>query len=173
MFASSNTLNYNLTPTPTPSSNLPSEKIQVALPSPEFYFYNEESKSLDKTEKNYEKEYNDFETLLNNNKNKYGVLIKFLQAGQYEIKLNINYSIRHRDIEDYFEFNQEETLKFIVIEPFKFCNDVFSNNFITISKTKEDKAENKTTEFLTNKNIQMNLILTNQLNEDIIIKDLI
>ena len=173
MFASSNTLNYNLTPTPTPSSNLPSEKIQVALPSPEFYFYNEESKSLDKTEKNYEKEYNDFESLLNNNKNKYGVLIKFLQAGQYEIKLNINYSIRHRDIEDYFEFNQEETLKFIVIEPFKFCNDVFSNNFITISKTKEDKAENKTTEFLTNKNIQMNLILTNQLNEDIIIKDLI
>ena len=164
----------NATPTQTtPSQNLQGEKIQVALPSPEFYSYNEENNSLDKTEKNYEKEYNNFESLLKNNKNKYGVLIKFLQAGQYEIKLNINYSIRHRDIEDYFEFNQEETLKFIVIDPFKSSNDVFSSNFLTISKMKEDKTETKMTEFLTNNNIQMNLILTNQLNEDIIIKDII
>ena len=168
----SNTMNVNSTPTQTTSSqNLQGEKIQVALPSPEFYFYNKDNNSLDKTEKNYEKEYNDFESLLKNNKNKYGVLIKFLLAGQYEIKLNINYSIRHRDIEDYFEFNQEETLKFIVIDPFKSYNDVFSNNFLTISKN--DKTETKMTEFLTNKNIQMNLILTNQLNEDIIIKDII
>jgi hypothetical protein len=156
----------------TPSSNLPSEKIQVALPSPEFYFYNEGNKSLDKEEKKCEKEYNNFESLLKN-KNKFGVLIKFLQAGQYEIKLNINYSIRHRDIEDYFEFYQEETLKFIVIESFKFCNEINSNTFITINKIKEDKTENKITEFLTNKNIQMNLILTNQINEDILIKDII
>ena len=169
----SSTISVSQTPTtPTPSSNLPSEKVQVALPSPEFYFYNEENKSLDKEEKKFEKEYNDFESLLKN-KNKFGVLIKFLQAGQYEIKLNINYSIRHRDIEDYFEFNQEETLKFIVIESFKFSNEINSNTFMTINKVKEDKTENKTTEFLTNKNIQMNLILTNQLNEDIIIKDII
>ena len=168
----SSTISVSQTPTPTPSSTLPSEKIQVALPSPEFYFYNEENKSLDKEEKKFEKEYNNFESLLKN-KNKFGVLIKFLQAGQYEIKLNINYSIRHRDIEDYFEFNQEETLKFIVIESFKFCNEINSNTFMTINKIKEDKTENKITEFLTNKNIQMNLILTNQLNEDIIIKDII
>ena len=77
--------------------------IQAALPSPEFYSYNDETKTLDKTEKNYEKEYDDFESKLKN-KNKYGVLIKFLQAGQYEIKVNIIYSIRHREIEDYIEF---------------------------------------------------------------------
>ena len=169
----SSTVKINTQQTPTPIQNLPSEKIQVALPSPEFYFYNKENKSLDKTEKTFEKEYNDFESLLKNNQNKYGVLIKFLQTGQYEIKLNITYSIRHRDIEDYFEFSQEETLKFIVIDPFKFCNEVNSNNFLTITKVKEDKTEVKTTEFLTNRNIQMNLILTNQLNEDIIIKDII
>ena len=169
----SSTISVSQTPTTsTSSTNLPSEKIQVALPSPEFYFYNEENKTLDKEEKNIEKEYNNFESLLKN-KNKFGVLIKFLQAGQYEIKLNINYSIRHRDIEDYFEFNQEETLKFIVIESFKFSNEINSNTFMTINKIKEDKTENKITEFLTNKNIQMNLILTNQLNEDIIIKDII
>ena len=172
MFSSS-TLSYNQLPTPTPFTNIPSEKVQVSLPSPEFYFYNEENKSLDKTEKNYEKEYNDFESLLKNNKNKFNVLIKFLQAGQYEIKLNINYSIRHRDIEDYFEFNQEQTLKFIVIDPFKYANDVYSKNFTIITKTKEDKTEYKITEFLTDNTIQMNLILTNQLNEDIIIKDII
>ena len=171
MFPSS-TISVGSTPTQTPTSNLPSEKIQVALPSPEFYFYNEENNSLEKTEKSYEKEYNDFESLLKK-RNKYGVLIKFVQAGQYEIKLSINYSIRHRDIEDYFEFNQEETLKFIVIDPFRFCNEVNSNNFLTITKMKEDKTETKITEFLTNKNIQLNLILTNQLNEDIIIKDII
>ena len=166
------TTSANSTNTPTPGTGFPSEKIQVALPSPEFYFINENN-SLDKTEKTYEKEFNDFEELLKKNVNKFGVLIKFLQAGQYEIKLNINYSIRHIDIEDYFEFNQEETLKFIVIDPFKFNNEINSNNFITISKIKEDKTESKVTEFLTNKNIQMNLILTNQLNEEIIIKDII
>ena len=173
MFPSSTmSISQTHTTTPAPTSNLPSEKIQVALPLPEFYCYNEETKTLDKSEKKLEKEYNDFESLLKN-KNKYGILIKFLQAGQYEIKLNINYSIRHRDIEDYFEFTQEETLKFIVIDPFKYCNDVYSNNFMTITKMKEDKTEIKTTEFLTKKNIQMNLILTNQLNEDVILKDII
>ena len=174
MFPSS-TVSVSSTQSQTPissASTLPSEKIQVALPSPEFYFYNEENNNLDKNEKSFEKEYNNFESLLKN-KNKFGVLIKFLQAGQYEIKLNINYSIRHRDIEDYFEFNQEETLRFIVIEPFKFCNEVNSNNFLTITKIKEDKTEARVTEFLTNKNIQLNLILTNQLNEDLIIKDII
>ena len=169
--SSSNSMQQNQTP--TPSQNLPSKKINVALPPPEFYFYNEESKTLEKEEKKYEKEYKDFESLLKNNKNKFGVLIKFLQTGQYEIKLNINYSIKHRDIEDYIEFSQEETLKFIVIDPFKFWNDIYSNNFMTVNKMKEDKSETKITQFLTNKNIQMSLILTNQLNEDIIIKDII
>ena len=84
MFPSS-TITVGSTPTQTPTTNLPSEKIQVVLPSPEFYFYNEESNSLDKNEKSFEKEYNDFESLLKS-KNKYGVLIKFVQAGQYEFK---------------------------------------------------------------------------------------
>lgn len=166
------TVPVNSQQTPTKNTNLSSEVIQAALPSPEFYSYNDETKALDKTEKNYEKEYDDFESKLKN-KNKYGVLIKFLQAGQYEIKLNITYSIRHREIEDYIEFTQEETLKVIVIDPFKFCNEVNSNNFLILTKIKEDKNEVKNTEFLTNRDIQMNLILTNQLNEDVIIKDII
>ena len=166
------TVPVNPQQTPTKNSNLSSEVIQAALPSPEFYSYNDENKTLDKTEKNYEKEYDNFESMLKN-KNKYGVLIKFLQAGQYEIKLNITYSIRHREIEDYIEFTQEETLKVIVIDPFKFCNEVNSNNFLILTKIKEDKNEVKNTEFLTNRDIQMNLILTNQLNEDVIIKDII
>ena len=168
----SSTITVNPSSTPYAGPVLPGEKVQVTLPSPEFYIYNEQNNSLDKSEKEFEKEYNDFESLLKN-KNKYGVLIKFFQEGQYEIKLNISYSIRHRDIEDYFEFNQEETLKFIVIDPFKFCNEVNSNNFSTFTQIKEDKTENKITKFLTNNNIQMNLILTNQLNEDIIIKDIV
>ena len=172
MFPSSTVSVGSIQSQSTSSSNLPSEKIQVALPFPEFYCCDEENNTLEKTEKSFEKEYNNFESLLKD-KNKFGVLIKFLQAGQYEIKLFINYSIRHRDIEDYFEFNQEETLKFIVIEPFKFCNEVNTNNFLTLTKIKEDKTETKVTEFLTNKNIQLNLILTNQLNEDVIIKDII
>jgi hypothetical protein len=100
------------------------------------------------------------------------VLVKFLEKGQYEIRLNITYSIRHREIEDYFEFNQEETLKFIVIDPFKFSNEINSNNFVTTT-IKEDKKEIRNIEYLTNRNIQMNLILTNLLNEDVIIKDII
>jgi hypothetical protein len=64
-------------------------------------------------------------------------------------------------------------LKFIVIEPFKFSNEINSNNFSHFTEIKEDKTEQKITKFLTNRNLQMNLILTNQLNEDIIIKDII
>ena len=157
---------------PVKTNNLPNDKILAALPFPEFYFYNEENKTLEKSEKTFEKEYKNFESLLKANKNKYGVLIKFLEAGQYEIRLNITYSIRHRDIEDYFEFNQEEALKFIVFDPFKFSNEIKSNNFVTTT-IKEDKTEIRNIEYLTNRNIQMNLILTNLLNEDIIIKDII
>ena len=169
----SSTITVNPTPSTYIGSNLPSEKIQVTLPFPEFYNYNEENHSLDKSEKEFEIEYKDFESLLKSNKRKYGILIKFLQEGQYEIKLNISYSIRHKDIEDYFEFNQEQSLKFIVIEPFKFSNEINSNNFSHFTQIKEDKTEQKITKFLTNRNLQMNLILTNQLNEDIIIKDII
>ena len=160
---------------PTPPvkiKDLPNDKNQTPLPFPEFYFYNEENKTLDKSEKTFEKEYKNFESLLKANKNKYGVLIKFLEAGQYEIRLNITYSIRHRDIEDYFIFNHEEALKFIVIDPFKFSNEINSNNFVTTT-IKEDKTEVRSIEYLTNRNIQMKLILTNLLNEDVIIKDII
>lgn len=156
----------NNTPTPV----LQSEVVQAQMPPPEFYAYNEENKSLDRAEKNFEIEFPDFESLLKN-KNRFGALIKFLMVGQYEIKLNISYSIRHRDIEDYIEFNQEENLKFIVIEPFNLLKDKCSNNYLSM-ENKDNNIENEK-KFLTNMNIQMNLLLTNQLNEDIIIKDII
>ena len=49
--------------------------------------------SIFKLEKNYSKEYNDFDSLLKQGKNKFGVLMKFSLTGQYEIKLNISYSM--------------------------------------------------------------------------------
>ena len=99
--------------------------------------------------------------------------MKFSLTGQYEIKLNISYSIRHRDIEDYIWFTQEETLKFIVIEPFKLSSERESANFVRTSKKIGEKKEEKLTEFFTQEKVQMNIILTNQLNEDIIIKDIL
>ena len=153
--------------------NIQNDIIQVAMPSPIFYYYNPEKNCLDNIEKNYEKEYNDFDTLIKNGKTKFGVLMKFSLTGQYEIKLNISYSIRHRDIEDYIWFTQEETLKFIVIEPFKLCTEISSANLIQRSKITGAKKEEKFSEFFTDQKVQMNIILTNQLNEDIIIKDIL
>ena len=153
-------------------SHIPSEIIQVPMPSPIFYYYNAENNSLDNVEKNFEKEYNDFESRIKEGKNKLGVLLKFSLTGQYEIKLNISYSIRHRDIEDYIWFTQEETLKFIVIEPFKLSKERDSSNFVRKPKIAGEKKDDKITEFFTDQKVQMNIILTNQLNEDIIIKDI-
>ena len=153
--------------------NVQSEIVQVPMPPPVFYFYNEEKNCLDNVEKNYEKEYNDFESIIKTGKNKLGILMKFSLTGQYEIKLNISYSIRHRDIEDYIWFTQEEILRFIVIEPFKLSTERESANLVRRSKLGENKKEEKLTEFFTDQKVQMNIILTNQLNEDIIIKDII
>ena len=155
------------------NTNIQNDIIQVAMPSPVFYYYNQEKNCLDNTEKNYEKEYNDFDSLIKNGKTKFGVIMKFSLAGQYEIKLNISYSIRHRDIEDYIWFSQEETLKFIVIEPFKLSTEISSANMIQKSKITGTKKEEKSSEFFTDQKVQMNIILTNQLNEDIIIKDIL
>ena len=157
----------------TTTTNIPNEIIQVPMPPPIFYYLNEENKSLDNIEKNYEKEYNDFESIIKSGKNKFGVLMKFSLTGQYEIKLNISYSIRHRDIEDYIWFSQEEILKFIVIEPFKLSAERDSSDFVRRTKILQDKKEEKSTEFFSDQKVQMNIILTNQLNEDIIIKDII
>jgi len=178
--------NSNITKTPmfpntktptTPAQNqqtpISNEIIQAPMPSPEFYYFNEENNTLDNVEKNFEKEYNDFESRIKEGKNKLGVLLKFSLTGQYEIKLNISYSIRHRDIEDYIWFTQEETLRFIVIEPFKLLKERESSNFVRKTKTAGEKREEKITEFFVDQKVQMNIILTNQLNEDIIIKDII
>ena len=177
--ATNNNNNTNKTPmfpiqkASTTTTNIPNEIIQVPMPPPIFYYLNEENKSLDNTEKNYEKEYNDFESIIKSGKNKFGVLMKFSLTGQYEIKLNISYSIRHRDIEDYIWFSQEEILKFIVIEPFKLSAERDSSDFVRRTKILQDKKEEKSTEFFSDQKVQMNIILTNQLNEDIIIKDII
>ena len=170
MFGTTKTPTAQPQPQPT---HIPSEIIQVPMPPPVFYFYNEENNSLDNVEKNFEKEYNDFESRIKEGKNKFGVLLKFSLTGQYEIKLNISYSIRHRDIEDYIWFTQEETLKFIVIEPFKLSTERDSSNFVRKTKLLAEKKEEKLTEFFVDQKVQMNIILTNQLNEDIIIKDII
>ena len=169
--AKNNTNINNAIPIQTPQ--IQNEIIQVPMPPPVFYYYNEETNSLESQEKNFEKEYNNVESLLKESKNKFAVLMKFSLTGQYEMKMNISYSIRHRDIEDYIWFNQEETLKFIVIEPFKSSTERDSSNVLRKPKINTDKKEERPTEFLEDQKIKMNIILTNQLNEDIIIKDII
>ena len=64
-------------------------------------------------------------------------------------------------------------MKFIVIEPFKLSTERDSSNFVRKTKLVAEKKEEKLTEFFVDQKVQMNIILTNQLNEDIIIKDII
>ena len=141
--------------------------IQVELPSPEFYIYNEESKSIDKTEKIIEKTYNDFESLLENKKNKFSILIKFAQQGTYQIKFTVNFSLKRKDIDDFYELSQENILNFDVVEPFICTHELDSSNFLAIRQETTEKKSKKIIAYLANENININFILKNKLHENI------
>ena len=140
---------------------------QVELPSPEFYIYNEEKKSIDKTEKSLEKSYNDFESLLENKKNKFAILIKFLQQGIYQIKFVITFSLKRKDIDDFYELSQENILTFDVVEPMGCTHELDSSNFLKILQETAEKKSKKIIKYLANNNININFILKNKLNENI------
>ena len=143
------------------------------LPPPEFYIYNEENNSLDKNAELITITYHNFESLLNQGKNKFKVLIKFLHEGAYKIKFDIVYYIRHIKIEDYIEYKEESILEFNVVKPFLKANDITTNNYQkNYNKPNQNEKENNKSIYLTNTKISMNLILTNKIEEDIQIKDI-
>ena len=155
-----------------PTTTTTTTTKQVELPSPEFYIYNEEKKSIDKTEKSIEKSYNDFESLLENKKNKFAILIKFLQKGTYQIKFGVTFSLKRKDIDDFYELSQENMLTFQVVEPFICTHELDSSNFISVKQETSDKKNKKLITYLANKNININFILKNMLNENINIKNI-
>jgi len=143
---------------------------------PEFYLYNESENKLEKYDEKMEIYYNDFESLLNKGKNKYTTLIRFLSEGSYRIMFTIIYFIRHIEIEEYIEYREESILEFNVINPFILNENMSSNNFFNINKTKEEKKQKREEEqkryYLTNCKIDINFILSNKIGKNIKIKDI-
>ena len=156
----------------TPAQAPTTKKVQVELPDPHFYVYNEENKTIDETEKILEKSYNDFESLLENKKNKFSILIKFIHEGTYQIKFIVTYSLKRKDIDDFYELSQENILNFEVVEPFHCTHEIDSSNFLTIPQESSEKKTKKLTAYLTNRDIYINLILKNKLHENINIRNI-
>ena len=140
------------------------------LPPPEFYIYNPSTNDLDKFSDKMHIEYNNFEDRLNQGKNKYLVLLKFLQEGSYKIKFEIVYYIRHKEIEDYIEYKEESILDYNVVKSFSSKNEIITNNYLVFDQKKSSQNDNRI--YLTNSKIRYNFILTNKIDEDIFIKDI-
>ena len=149
------------------------------LPAPEFFIYNRANNSLDKYTNTMEIKYSNFESLLDQGQNKYATLLKFLHEGTYKIKFSIIYYIRHKEIADYIEFVEESILDFNSVKPFVSSDEIFTNNYLKIEqkrygmKQNQNDEENENRVYLTNSKIGMNFILTNRIEEDIQIKDII
>jgi hypothetical protein len=142
---------------------------------PEFYIYNDKTNKLDKFIEKMKISYNDFEFLLNQGKNKYTNLIRFLSEGSYRIQFSIIYFIRHKKIEDYIEYREDQLLDFEVINPFFLTTDIISNNFYSQHITNVEKIfmkEDKKRYYFTNCKISINFLLNNKLEENIKIKDI-
>ena len=163
----------DLNNSPIKTNNPTNIEQSTKLPNPEFYIYNEENNSLDKYAELISITYHNFEALLNQGKNKYKVLLKFIQEGAYKIKFDIVYYIRHIKIEDYIEYKEESILEFNVVKPFLKANDITTNNYQkNYNKPNQNEKDNNKSIYLTNTKIRMNLILTNKIEEDIQIKDI-
>ena len=149
------------------------------LPAPEFYIYNRTNNSLDKFTNTMEIKYSNFESLLDQGQNKYATLLKFLHEGSYKIKFSIIYYIRHKEIADYIEFVEESILDFNIVKPFISSDEIFTNNYLKIEQKRYGMKQNQNDEvnenrvYLTNSKIGLNIILTNRIEENIQIKDII
>ena len=141
---------------------------------PEFYYYNDKGNRLDKYEENMEILYNNFESLLNQGRNKYTTIIRFLSEGPYKVKFSVVYFIRHIKLEEYIKYSEENILEFEVINPFSLDTNASSNNFYSQNKnnTENNNSKEKQRFYLTNCKINMNFILNNKLENDIKIKDI-
>ena len=172
-----NLQNIQQLPTPNKSMNsltpfMVTKTEQVELPPPEFYFFDENEKKIIKKEKNMEKNLENLEEMIENNKNKFSILIKFIQKGFYNIKFLVTYSLKRKDISDIYEISQENILKFEVIEPFNCTYEINSANFFSVSKENAQKENIKINKYLIDEKICFNFILKNKLQENIEIKNI-
>ena len=142
---------------------------------PEFYKYNESEDKLEKYIEKMEISYNNFESLLNQSKNNYTTLIRFLTEGSYKIMFSVIYFIRHKEIEEYIEYREESLLEFKVVAPFIMTNEINSNNFFNLIEKKSDlkqiNPEDLKRYYLINSKIGIDFTLTNRINKNIKIKD--
>ena len=140
-------------------------QIKEELPKPEFFIIS--NNKLVKSDNGIiEESFPEMEKLLLDGKNKFGILIKFLHEGNYNIKFNISYVLKHIETNDIFELDQDFYLNYKVIEPFSFYNEINSGNFVSLIKNELGNSKRETV-YLTDKNIKFNLILTNKLEENV------
>ena len=156
------------------SRNMSFDTQDLGLSPPEFFFFDEKEECMVESKNHFELTYNDFESRLNEGKNTYEALIKFSKNGLYMIKLNLKYVIQHEEVDVNLEFRQEEVFYFKVMEPLSLTYNLSSNNYMIYSIKENSKNKYKESkEYLTDTNINMNLIFNNLIDEDIIIKDII
>ena len=155
------------------SRNMSFDTQDLGQSPPIFFFFDEKEEYMVESKNRFELTYNDFESRLNEGKNTYEALIKFSKNGLYMIKLNLKYVIQHDEIDVNLEFNQEEVFYFKVMEPLSLTYNLSSNNYMIYNSKESSKNKHKESkEYLTDTNINMNLIFNNLIDEDIIIKDM-
>ena len=142
---------------------------------PSIFYFNENKEIMEeiKNNNNFEYSYNNLESKFVNGKTDFNILFKFYKIGLYLIKLDIKYTVLHEEVETKLEFNFTKKFIIKVINPLSMTYNISSNNF-SLNKhfvNNNDSTEEKK-EFLTNTPIKMNLIFNNELDEDIIIKDI-
>ena len=146
------------------------KKISGSISLPIFYYFNEEKKCIEEYKNFFEIEYDNFESKIKAEKNKFDILIKFSEYEIYKLKLSIKYTIHHEETGDIMEFKKENIFCFKVINPLMNTYNIMSENYILYKKGKINELSK---DYLTDTNIKINLKFNNLLKEDIIIKDII
>jgi len=146
------------------------KKISRAISLPIIYYFNEEKNCIEEYKNFCEIKYDNFESKLKEEKNKFDILIKFSEYEIYKIKLSIKYTIQHEETGDVMEFSKENIFCFKVINPMMNTYNIMSENYILYKKGKINELSK---DYLTDTNIKINLKFNNLLQEDIIIKDII
>ncbi len=142
-------------------NNMIQKNMKIKLPEPEFYIFNKEKNSLDKfIDGSGSFKINNIDI---KNDNKISFLIRFLENGDYQIKINIIYRLLKKELkDDYFDVIENFIIDFKVVQPFSIRYETFSNVYMSISGKQA---------FPIKKNIKYNLILTNNLDDDFILKE--
>ena len=146
------------------------KKISGPNSLPIFYYFNKEKNCIEEYKNFFEIEYDNFESKVKTEKNKFDILIKFSEYEIYKLKLNIKYTIQHEETGDMMEFKKENIFCFKVINPLVNTYNITSENYILYKKGKISQLSK---DYLTDTNIRINLKFSNLLQEDIIIKDII